>query len=115
MQIALYGVSTLGRGSGEIASAALAIFKCLSRLKSRLVYIGALPALRDLVLFAGSTVRPVYLGSPIDHPLGTLNQALLWEYIGCIAHEIAAGDTPTAQAMGALVPDRGECTCTTRI
>jgi hypothetical protein len=100
VQMAYYGVSTLGRGSGELASAALEIFKCLSRLKNRLVYVGSLPVMKTFALFAGNTVRPRYPGTPPDHPLSTLNQALMWEYVGSIAHEIAAGDTAVSQTMG---------------
>jgi hypothetical protein len=102
LQMAYYCAVRLGSGDDALVAAGLGALRGVARLRARLPRLGALPSMQRFVAHARGTVCPTAEQAMPDHSLSTANQATLWQNIGYISHEMAAGGGGGADAAGAV-------------
>ena len=105
--MALYCIAKFGSGNEDLASAALGVIMCLSRLRNRLPILGTQSCVQQFIIFARSTVCPTLsqlsgqaTSCPPNHARTLIIQAHLWQNIGYISHEMICCGNPLANEVG---------------
>lgn len=96
-------ICAFGGSDAELDRAALGVLRCIGRLRRRLHNLGSRSCVQQFVTFARSTICPDGSGRPPSQRLSGANQALLWEYLGGLAHELIA----PSREDGVAAPDVG--------
>lgn len=96
-------ICAFGGSDAELDRAALGVLRCVARLRRRFHMLGSRTCMQQFVAHARSTLCPDGTGRPPNHRLSCANQALLWEYLGVLAHELIAPSRDDAVAS----PDVG--------